>query len=837
MKLAAVSAVQVGDLKEVRPDLFISNVTCDGAEVLQLGVPTRIYPDTDVRNNKQFKIFSLRLRLPAEDIAKLKLIDDAIRKEYPAYEYTAIIDEYDPARPRIEVRLDIDKANSFVRTLVFGTENTLLNPLSSDDLMAYMGDRALIDGKVAIECFVNPEKKTVKTILKTKALLCVSQGAQQAVRTLNPDRLHRGVTYPDGTTDILHPALCVKLGEAPAFTRKGTDIVCCVPSLVSENTAPGITISEEIIIDSTTKLCTRTGEAVNDIMGLKISDLDIYVVPLFKGDVLSWIATRIEMTGVSPVTYPSLKEWDRQVSFTGLGEKMFGYVTDGKGKRLTLNTGPVLDPETRSPYPGLTLLRVRLLEGWQREALSYLDENTRAMMPTPDYLYYPSVKDGCLELRLPKGCQVPSETNHVDILFTVEYNANPTTKRGQMIPRILAIHPLEKRDRYTTRLGADDVITTTPPRTIRDGSCFFGNFVLTDGSPIVLDMGILHYDSSVVTELASSVKVYKCFVNDDNSRKVLTAADDYVRENITSLAETTDSPNLNYYSCLRANDIVELRVDSRTTVGGGSIADSNSMRVQACLEYSILPLKERMQAIVRARDVQVLPRDEEWQPSRKSDDQVTSGMDVKEANDAGGITFESPPADSTARQKFVLFRYKGKPQSFRLEDMVLEKQEGQSVGLSSPDYEGNKLSVIVNGENLRFFRWLDEAIQSKIDDVTGLMELPTKEKKKTSFRSIIRDDNEAPVVKFTVALPDTTFYLGDQHHALTCATLDDVRPHVKLGTTIASPIISVSKVWYDKMKREVSVKLKLKSCVLHPRTFTSMSNLGFDMGEFKVGLA
>jgi hypothetical protein len=72
MKLLDVSAINVSEKKEVRPDLLVSTVTFDGLEVIQLGVPTPISGTKDVRFNEQYKIFSIRVRLTEDLATKIK---------------------------------------------------------------------------------------------------------------------------------------------------------------------------------------------------------------------------------------------------------------------------------------------------------------------------------------------------------------------------------------------------------------------------------------------------------------------------------------------------------------------------------------------------------------------------------------------------------------------------------------------------------------------------------------------------------------------------------------------------------------------------------------------
>lgn len=817
--------VSLGSPKDVNPTLSIVPLEFGAQPVVHLGDPFRLI---DTHSNARYHIASLRLLVPASIADTIREIDSsvagALGAVYPGVTITSpLLDRFDPSRPRIEIRVDVDRQSGIVRTMLFGKDNKVLNQTDTwmpDRLFDVLREGGFASAAVSVECFVNPETKTARLVMRARSLLFCPTSRESAVSSVEDPSffVSMGHTYGDGLRDLVTPPLVVD--DIQAVADKVQAVVSSIPALSY------LTVDTTIDLPPSTILYDGEQQVpggVAVVIGRNVQ-LKVYARPLIQGDTLVWRAVCAEaLDPVSSIEYPLLADW------TGGGALHDGHILDDRGLPLILRTGPVINPEIRTPHPNISLLRVLLPSVEQRTAAAKLDDLVKKGS-TASEKYFTSFRDGCLfELRLPKGAAaLPSGTNQVDVVFAAEYSANES--RSQLVPRVISVQAMEPTTGHTEWSGDASAVSFTPPRPIGDGGCHFGMF-LVDGAPITLDLGVVHFDS--VRELGPKTRLYRCTLEDGaKGAAVLAAVDAHAREKLDDLADATDAAKLAYYSILR-DGVLEVRVDHRTVLSGGDIASSNKGRITATVEYSVMPLKERMQAIVRALNFCVQDRDDSWKAPATA---LVEGIAVQEAiGDLSeeSVTFEVPSEDATARQKFLLFRYRGKPQSFQLDDIVLERSDLQRVGLPSPEYEGSKLTVIVDGSNLSFFRSMDEVLNSKLEEMKDAMSIPQKERTRAVYRPIVSTDNEVPVVKFTLDVPKgTTIFSATTGKPLECNTLDDLRPHIRLGTVFSKPVVNVSKIWYDKKERECSVKLKLKSCILRPPSYFTEE----DVPGFRVGL-
>lgn len=877
--LAALSnkVVSLSEFRDVSADLAIADVEIDGRSVggsdsqsvIRLGEELTITREYDFHVNETYKIVSLRLRLPETLAATIGLIDEDVAKKLPeGVSFTPLLDNYDPKHPRVEVRLDVDRRTFTLKTLIFDADNQPQNatsPWNATDLGNLLGNRASIDVKMSLEVYWNKEKRSAKIIPKATALLvrpfketyqesdmvgfsefkigelrAVGQQGNMIASVVPQDTVLSSGSLRKLSVDQIYPGLLVLAGELETTDqRQAMETIDTFLKNAQEEVFTNLQYyplknQPEFRLDKTrTTITDQDGKSVSDPTLILGKVVNVQFAPEVsinkdKGRYQAILRARaINVVGVdtkdakmraSEYTGPFTTGKAKQFGFAG---NSYGAVADG-----SVFTDVFYCPEIRQ-VASLVLLKARVAAPCS-DFFESVDEAVGALAGE-GARHFKALRDGTdVEFRIDGKTQKPAsfaETNRVEIEFTVEYSISADRSRLQTIlraKRISLLEPGEPPKRKPVQsLSMDelDLVALTPPKAVSDGGCYFGSYTV-DNKPLTLNIGKIYYGKP--QQVGATLVTLRCTPADlQGVSEGLGRIEQVFPENEADLLEATGAGALKSYPVFD-NDSLEVRLGNMTQYIDGGLEDSNCAELVVSVDYSLQPLKERFQTILKARSITILPREEDGplQKTHTSSDRL--GLPIASVNlREEAITFEVPPAETMTKQKYLLFRYEGKPRSFLLENILLQREENQGVGLPSPEFESAgspKLTVIIKDNNLSFFQRLDELLESQLPSIKEGLGLPANSK--LSYNAIVNDGNGVECIKLALDIGNgknpTAFYMRDRDHSLSLETIEDLRPFIKLGITLADPVVTISKLWHDKIKREVAVKLKLNSVVLIP---------------------
>jgi hypothetical protein len=936
--------------KEVNPELALADVFIDGnpGTSIRLGGDLLVQRDKDLNINDNYNIVSLRLHLTKPLADAIAAIDKQMEKEMPGFKYTPLLDTYDPTNPRLDVRLDIQKHNKTLQTLVFDGCNKPKNKDAQwtvEKFSEFLSDRAVVDAKLSLEAFVFPGRRAYKLLAKAKSLLVrpcydltlpsISWGDVLSENILTETTPWQGSFYPNGPSmSSFSVSLCAQtITSGPMWDMEVVDVrpsgTLVRSSLKTDEQFSGITALDTFFGNT-----TIAEKVATCLVPLGVKDISTpSYQPLLEGKTIQFMVNNTSKLHPENIIFaselyysknsntysiylrvvdgghdndtapssspssqmllpPSCSEWEKEMilgtpraTSTGNSYGSMTTTTD-KTKTVILSTGVVLHPEVRRITGDMVVLCVTLPKECQVNFFKKLDKLVAEEWSTvygQHYTSFPVFRDGVVEFRLEvsrtgKGglrtqiissaSQSPVRTVEelsslmtsslgVNVVFTIEYSLNIQRQRFQLMLKAQQVHVCDNVDpnlfsMITKVLGVQDIIPNgdkiqlSPPREIGDGTCFFGNVIYED-KPLIFDLGVVHYkQGDALQMITDNLTVFRCVpVDSDMSSNLLTLIDNAFKKNKEELINITDAADgLQYYSIQKAAPLIELRCDNRIKMNNG-FNETNTAQLTVSIDYSVQPLKGRLQAIVKIKKIKFLPCvPDAVIPDMPLSNSTSSGeggggppmkVTAIEAISGEDITFEKPTEADTSRQKFVLFRYQGKPRLFELDTIILQREGDQSVGLPSQEFAaatGNKLTVILTGDNMKFFKMLDEVMTTKVKEIKSLYEL--SDKQKLAYHEIVREDHDVPCCKFVLELDGettmtsaedntggfkkkaspTSFYMNDKNHPVVFTKLEDLEKHMRLGSILKEPVIAVSKVWYDKQSKEYHLRLKLKSCIL-----------------------
>lgn len=889
--------ISLGAKREISSDVSMCDILVDGEQTpFRFGKTITVNRDTDLRNNPTYKIVSLRFRIPEEIAASLEDIEKRVSAEVGEDDWLCtpnLVDRYNPTRPSLEVRLEVDRNTGSLKTLVFDSNDKLQNVPGSrwtyDSLYEFLGSRSDVEAKISLEIVFSPQKHSFKILAKAKALQIRPQVERKAVEAsleecaekpfqfsnfqtiggtvaadiynenfeidsgalLNPSlqKVHESITIL--RTTLLTPAQKAYFENLDEFLRKNAQTAVeqyCGGSPVQLDFFPITSGNQEVQFRFDTKRTTivnEDGTSVSDFgetNRVKIVFTPELQVSLQRGRYNAVLRAK-QIVLLSPMLTP-LETWTEgsvtvgSAAPAGFNGNHYGSLYDGKTQDPLCFVGEFQNPDLRNVTGSLNILRARIKSVEQVNAIKGLEKYVEALKPKEAKYFSPLREDdSVVEFTISSGYGgdvygTINKTNNIRVQFTVDYSHSPDKERWQTILRTRKVEALGLIPFTLPNDVSEGDIGITEPRSVGESGTYYGSF-LYKGSPLILDVG--HMILGGRQTFGETLDIIRCYpVDYEAVSAAFTQCDEVIRKEVGRIAETTGCGEAAYFPIIRQQGQLEVRIDPRRTHYTKQTLEeyeTNNAKMVVSIDYSVQPSKNRIQPILKAKYIEVLPRDDSLKIPKTTSGSGGSGS-VSVANftgfSEGEVTFERPSEEQTGRQKYVLLRYKERPQTFQLEDIVLEKEGNQSVGLPPPEFDSNKVTVLLKGKNLEFFQALDEEISSRIKefrefyDVTG--------KSKLAYTPIVNEDNDVPSCKFTFELPDaesnktpTAFTMGGT--PLPINNIEDLRPNIRLGTTLEKPVISISKVWHDKMKKEYSVKIKLNSVGIIPRNVTVS---GFD---------
>lgn len=885
--LSNTPAISLGVHREISDEVSITDVLIDGdACQLRFADSITVNRDIDLRNNTSYKIMSMRVRPNQSVVCALEIIETSVCKEL-GVDWScsqSVLDRYDPTRPRLEIRFELDRSSGTIKTLLFDDRDTVLNtaekPWSFDLLYDYMGNRTNINAKISFEVLLYPKKKSFKLLPKAKAIQIqplvekMATTAQIGDDVLTEFKL--GELHPMGSVlvaDVYENSYEIKSGPLvnPSIRQVHESIVIFRASLSEDSQKVYFESLDEFLrsIEKTMASKIETGKlefyptvSGRDVQfrfdekktlilnedGTQCTSQDLLErTNRVSVDFTAELQVNIQRGRYSIVlrakkitllesSIADLEKWNGSMSVSkatpvGVNGNCYGSLTSEDGQPLHFSSD-FSSPDIKKIGNSLVILRAKYIRSTQLESLQKFDDVVKDMVPE-EARYFSPIRESIIEFTLDpsivnKVDDILNITNHMNIQFTVDYSYNKTGDRWQLILRAKKVTPLELVAFPTFSGMIDSAVDVGEPRHIggsiddpTSGGNYFGSFVVS-GEPLVLDTGkvILGPKQS----LGQTLDIVRCYPTESGLLDFLKRCDSAMEAEVPRLCDTVGIPpeTCNYYSIIRnSSDSFEFRIDAKTRfIGEQSIGldDTNNGDVVLSLDYSINPSKGRIQPIVKAKYIRLHPKDADLKvPQRSSTGGgASSAIKVTEEFDVSEISFEKPSEEATSRQKFVLLRYKSRPRTFLLDTICLEKEEGQSVGLPPPEYEGNKVCVVLKDSNLGFFKKLDDEMEKRVGEMRELFGLSPNAK--LSYSSMINDENGIPSCKFTFELPNqesgknpTQFFGATGADRLPIENIEDLRKHIKLGTVMSNPVVTVSKVWYDKMKKEYALKFKLIS--------------------------